>query len=262
MAWRHLMAAPTVPAAVAEASARESARFGCSIERLTVPAEGGPAFPPVREAVLASAADVVILRYPAERVDWFAKLLTLGRTAVLADSLVYWRLPVGRGRAARSRADLRWSPLGDPAVAESLVLDIFAGYAGHYLANPLFDPAAATAGYAEWARGSAAEGVCLALYQTGEGEPRAVGLATVEDDGPCTEILLAGIVSAAQGRGLYAYLLAAVEERARARGAGEIVISTQGHHTRVQRAWSRYGFEPVRTFLTVHLVRPGLLPQA
>lgn len=86
-----------------------------------------------------------------------------------------------------------------------------------------------------------------------------LGLATLEEDGPRTEILLAGVVSGSQGRGLYAHLLRAVEDRALARGAAEVVISTQGHNTRVQRAWARYGFEPVQTFLTVHLVRSRLL---
>jgi GNAT superfamily N-acetyltransferase len=258
MAWRHLMTAPAVGT---EECPLESARFGCSIERLTVPYESGPSFAPVREAVLASAADVLFLRYPAGRMDWFAKLAGLGRIALLADSLVYWRLPVGRGRGVEPSADFRVSPLSDPAMVESLVREIFAGYESHYLANPLFDARVLPAGYAQWARGSAAEGGCLALYGEGlEEEQRVIGLATVEDDGPRTEILLAGVVPEAQGQGLYAHVLRGVEDRARTRGATEVVISTQGHHTRVQRAWARYGFEPVETFFTVHLVRAGLLP--
>jgi GNAT superfamily N-acetyltransferase len=193
-------------------------------------------------------------------MDWFAKLITLGRVALLADSLAYWRLAAGRGRRAEPQAELRVSPLADPDEIEALVLTIFADYESHYLANPLFDPRVMPAGYAQWARGSAA-GSCLALRLEVPGEePRVVGLATVEDDGPRTEILLAGVVPALQGRGLYAHLLQGVEDHALSRDAAEVVISTQGHHTRVQRAWARYGFEPARTFLTVHLVRDGLLP--
>ena len=67
------------------------------------------------------------------------------------------------------------------------------------------------------------------------------------------------MISAAQGRGIYAHLLAEVERRAAERGAAEVVISTQGHNVRVQRVWARYGFEPVHAMLTVHLVRPELL---
>ncbi|WP_248963961.1 GNAT family N-acetyltransferase [Sphaerisporangium perillae] len=258
MAWRDLM---TAPASGTKESPLESARFGCSIERLTVSGESGSSFSPVRAAILGSDADVIILRYPAERIDWFAKMTDLGRTTLLADSLVYWRLAVGRGRGAEPSGDLWASELRDPAMVEALVLEVFARYESHYLANPLFDAAELPAGYAEWARRSAGEGGCLALYARSAGEePRVIGLATMQDDGPRTEILLAGVVPEVQGRGLYAHVLKAVEDRARARGATEVVISTQGHHTRVQRAWARYGFEPVRTFFTVHLVRAGLLP--
>ncbi|MER5326518.1 GNAT family N-acetyltransferase [Streptosporangium roseum] len=243
----------------------ESARFGCAVQRLTVPTGSGSSISAVREAVAGSPADVIVLRYPAEHVGWFAELTTLGRTAVLADCLVYWRLRVGEGRTPEPSRDLRTTTSVAPAAVRKLVSDIFASYGNHYMANPLFDAAKALAGYREWALRSATEGRCLALRsrseREGEGEPRLLGLATLEDaaDGSPTEILLAGVVSGAQGRGLYAHLLKAVEDRTRARGGKEVVISTQGHNTRVQRAWARYGFEPVQALLTVHLIRSRLL---
>ncbi|GAA3798914.1 hypothetical protein GCM10022226_17880 [Sphaerisporangium flaviroseum] len=250
------------PAVRALRSPLESARFGRSVDRLTVPADVSCPFSAVGDAILASRADVIVCRYPAEHVDWFAKLATLGRTAVLADSLVYWRLPAGRGRRPEPAPGLRAAELTDPVVVDALVAGIFQAYGCHYLANPLFDRDGALAGYQEWARGSAAGGRCLALWDGHAGEEKGpvLALATLEDDPSRTEILLAGVVPQAQGHGLYAHLLRAVEDRALARGAAEVVISTQGHNTRVQRAWSRYGFEPVRTVLTVHLVRSGLLP--
>ncbi|GII78699.1 hypothetical protein Sru01_36810 [Sphaerisporangium rufum] len=254
MAWQEVMAAPEVRACP---SPHDTARFGRPVERLTVPDGSAPeAFAQVRAAVLDSAADVIILRYPADLAGWAAGLAALGRTVLLADSLVYWRLPAGRGRAPDPLPGLRVAEPRDPATAERLAAEIFAGYAGHYLANPLFDPAGAEAGYAEWAGRSAAAGDCLtAVDRSG-----TFGLATVAEDGPRTEILLAGVVPGRQAQGLYAHVLRAVEERALAGGGTEVVISTQGHHTRVQRAWARYGFEPVSTFYTLHLVRPGLLP--
>ncbi|MGI5156881.1 GNAT family N-acetyltransferase [Microbispora sp. CA-102843] len=231
----------------------ESARFGRPVERLTVPAASPAPLPAVCEAVARSQADVVILRYPAEHVGWFAGLTALGRTAVLADTLVYWRLRAGEGRAPRPEPGLRAD--GPPGAADvrAFVRRTFAAYGNHYLANPLFDPAAAAEGYEEWALGSAARGGCVTL----RGPDGVLALATVEEDGPRTEILLAGVTPAAQGRGVYAHLLRAVEDRAVSRGAGEVVISTQAHNTRVQRAWARYGFEPVHALLTVHLIRPS-----
>jgi ribosomal protein S18 acetylase RimI-like enzyme len=271
----------------------DSARFGRPVERLTVPAGSGPSFEPVREAVLGSAADVIVLRYPAGHVGWFAELTSLGRTAVLADSLAYWRLRAGRGRAPRPRPDLLAGGPLPPAAVPGPVSDIFAAYRSHYVANPLFDAAAALEGYREWAVRSAASGGCVALRERDADGARAamrpapsgdgngdesrdgdeggngdggeddgsgvLALATLSEDDGATEILLAGVVSRARGQGLYAHLLAAVEERTLARGGREVVISTQGHNTGVQRAWARYGFEPVHTFLTVHLVRSRLL---
>ncbi|GAA2882519.1 hypothetical protein GCM10010517_45690 [Streptosporangium fragile] len=257
MSWNDVMETRAVRAV---ASPLESARFGRTVERLTVPAGSPVPLAEVRAAVLDSAADVVVLRYPAEHVGWFAGLTGPGRTAVFADSLVYWRLRAGAGRAPEPSPGLTVTGSAAPAAVRELVAATFSAYGNHYLANPLFDPAAALAGYQEWALRSAAEGACLVLEHRAAGqESRLAGLATLEDEDPRTEILLAGVVAGLQGRGLYAHLLRAVEERALARGAAEVVISTQGHNVRVQRAWARYGFEPVQALLTVHLVRSPLL---
>ncbi len=252
MGWHEVMEAEAVRTA---ASPFESARFGRSVERLTVSAESAAELSDVRAVVLASDADIIILRYPAERVGWFAGLTTLGRTAIPADSLTYWRLRVGEGRAPDPEPGI-W-PGGVPATADvrALVRGIFGAYGNHYLANPLFDAGAALDGYEEWALRSAAQGDCVVV----SGQAGVLALATLEEDTVRTEILLAGVVPAAQGRGVYGHLLRAVEDRAASRGAAEVVISTQGHNTRVQRAWGRYGFEPVQTVLTVHLIRNRLL---
>ncbi|MEV4106444.1 GNAT family N-acetyltransferase [Nonomuraea sp. NPDC049695] len=252
MAWQDVIEAQDVRI---HESPLESARFGRSVERLSVAAGSGTSLLAVREAVLASSADVIVLRYPAEHVGWFAELTGSGRTALFADCLVYWRLRAGEGRPPEPSPRLRTGGLSGVSAIEALVADIFVAYGNHYAANPLFDVAASLEGYQEWAVRSAVQGSCLALSD----ESRVLGLATLEDAGPATEILLAGVVSEAQGRGLYAHLLKAVEDHALARGGEEVVISTQAHNTRVQRAWARYGFEPVQTLTTVHLVRAGLM---
>ncbi|MFC7381537.1 GNAT family N-acetyltransferase [Sphaerisporangium rhizosphaerae] len=231
----------------------ETARFGRTVERLTVTADSPARLDDVREAILASTAEVLVLRYPAEHVTWYAGLTGLGRTALFADALVYWHLVAGRGRPPEPSPDLGTRPISGAVEVEDLVDAIFSGYANHYAANPLFTAAQATAGYREWALRSAEEGHCLALHDPGT--QALLGLATLDEDGPATEILLAGVVPSAQGRGLYGHLLKGVEDRALARGATRVLISTQAHNVRVQRAWSRYGFEPVRTVLTVHLLR-------
>lgn len=239
----------------------ETSRFGRSFSRLTVPlgSQTDDVFDDVREALARDAADVVVLRYPASRVDWFARLLGPERDLIAADSLVYWRLQIGSGRRPAAAADLSASAASGvtPEFLDSLVRDMFVGYGNHYLANPLLDPAAALDGYVEWARRSADQDTSVVLTQATEG---AVGLATMSTSGSVSEIELAGIAAQAQQRGYYGHLLAGCEDVAGAAGADRLVISTQVHNTDVQRAWARYGFEPVGTVLTVHAVRTGLLP--
>ncbi len=254
MSWRQAVEAVEVAAVP---SPYETDRFGVSVDRVGVAEAAKVTLDEVRALVRGSTADVVVLRYPADRVGWFAALAGDGRVALLADSLVYWRLRVGAGRGPAPAANLRTAVDRDvePETVDALVADMFAAYGNHYLANPLFDPALALAGYQQWARRSVAEAGAVVVRD----EDRLLGLATVEQTAERTEILLAGVVSAAQGRGIYGHLLAEVERQAAERAAAEVVISTQGHNVRVQRAWARYGFEPVHALLTVHLVRPGLL---
>lgn len=236
----------------------ESDRFGLSFGRALVPL-GAPesSYDQVLEFLHENASDVVVLRYPAAHVGWFAGLLTSGRDLVLADSLTYWRLPVGSGRRPEADPDLTTaiSRDVDPGLIDGLVDSIFTGYGNHYLANPLLDAGDALAGYREWAQHSAAD-LPVATLTNADGN---VGLATLESAAQTCEILLAGIVPTAQKRGYYAHLLAACEDHAAETGASDLVISTQTHNAFVQRAWARFGFEPVGSLLTLHAVRPGLL---
>jgi ribosomal protein S18 acetylase RimI-like enzyme len=277
VSWTDTIAAGTVSA---RRSPYDTARFGFAVDRVTVPVAAvaaagtagsdgtdstdstdgsdstdGTALAAAATAIEASDADVIVLRYPADRVRWYGPLaLASGRTALLADGLTYWRLTVAPGRASTRAPVVPAAPGFD---SDALVADIFAAYGNHYLANPLFDQAGALAGYQEWARRSVAAGDGL-LLRGAAGEP--LGLATVADGPDHVEILLAGVSAAARGQGRYAGLLAAVEARAVARDVPAVVISTQTHNAGVQRAWARYGFEPAHSLLTVHLVRSGLLP--
>jgi GNAT superfamily N-acetyltransferase len=252
MGWHDALQAGEL---VAAPSAYESKRFGVSVDRMTVSAAAGTPLREVLTAVERSEADVVVLRYPAREVGWFAALAVGERTALLADSLVYWSLPARKGRRPAPLAGFTAgveTGIEDDLV-DDLVGDIFGDYGNHYCANPLFDRGLALAGYQEWARRSIAEAGAVVMRGP---DRRVLGLATVDHGRSWTEIELAGVVPAEQGRGRYAHLLAAVED---ATTASRLVISTQGHNTGVQRAWARYGFEPVHTLLTVHLVTPELL---
>jgi ribosomal protein S18 acetylase RimI-like enzyme len=144
-------------------------------------------------------------------------------------------------------------------LVRGIVRASFRDYGNHYTANPLLDRSAALAGYEDWAVRSLVSDPGNVLVLTDGGEP--IGMATLEpgSDGDHLEILLAGLVPAAQGRHLYDGLLDGCERAALARGATRVVISTQVHNVRVQRAWARHGLRPFAAIETVHLVRRELL---
>ncbi|MFF1528386.1 GNAT family N-acetyltransferase [Cellulomonas sp. NPDC058312] len=236
-------------------SPAESARFGVEVHRLTI-GPGELRAGELRALVEASAADVLVVRYDVGRQEVPAVLAATSRAVLPAGALTYWETPVRAGRASGSTEVVPSGAL-DPAVAESVVRDVvrssFAAYGNHYTADPLLDAAAALAGYEEWATQSLRQDPDDVLVQLLEGVP--VGVATVEHADDHVEVLLAGLVPVAQGRGLYGDLLAAVEARAAARGLGRLVISTQVQNVRVQRAWARQGLRPFAAVETVHLVR-------
>lgn len=259
----------------------ESERFGRTMARLTV--GWGAAADGVVEQVsdrLGSAdADVVVVRYPASSLGLAAAVARSGRVVLPAGSLTYWSAPSAQVLAPGPVDGLAVVPLADlpggeeerARVVDAVVADSFGGYGNHYSANPLLDPGAALAGYQEWARRSALAdpGDALLLVLGGD----VLGLATLVDGERSTgaggpgeqpshghvEVLLAGLRAAAQGQGRYGTLLGGVAREALARGRIEVVISTQAHNVRVQRAWARLGLRPFAAVETVHAVRPGLI---
>ena len=72
----------------------ESRRFGLSISRLLVPfgvADGD--WHSVATMLDDSAADVIFVRIPIDRIDWVNRMTARGgRDLLLADTLTYWRM--------------------------------------------------------------------------------------------------------------------------------------------------------------------------
>jgi ribosomal protein S18 acetylase RimI-like enzyme len=234
-------------------SALDSARFDRGIARVTVPAGVEVDVHEVVDEIEKQAADVCILRYPARHQTWFAEFARMPHEVLLADSLVYWSLRPGSGnRPARQANTAVREGVGEENL-DDLVAEVFSGYRNHYAANPAFPTHLALAGYQDWAGRSLDRGDLLSLWMDDE----VVGFATHELSDGVAEILLAGVAGRHQGQGLYAHLLAGEEALAIESGAESLVISTQGHNTKVQRTWARYGFEPVESFLTVHVMRRG-----
>lgn len=258
MSWHDVALAPGV---VAGPSPYDSARFGIAVDRISVSAASAATLEDVLDAINASTADVVVLRYPADRMSWFAALTELDRTAIVADNLVGWKLATGQGRRPPPLpGGLEIVDSVSAAEMDAMIVDAFRDYGNHYRANPLFDPALVLAGYQEWARREITSGVvAIRNTESRDRESGMLGFVTYGAASGVAEIELSGVVSGAQNAGLYHHLLAGTEGRAASRGIESVVISTQSRNVRVQRRWADYGFKPVLSIFTVHLIRRGLL---
>ncbi|MGW7687142.1 N-acetyltransferase [Kribbella sp. NPDC054772] len=225
-------------------------RFGVSIDRMCVSASSGTPLAEVLAAVEKSTADVIVLRYPARETTWFAALANGPRQALLADTVVCWSLPVGKGRRPAPLAGFtaQLEPQAADDVVDDLVADVFGDSGNHYCSDPVFDRSRALAGRQEWARRRIADAGAVVLRGP---DRRVLALAAIDQQRSWTEVQLAGVVPAEQGRRRYGHLLAAVEDVCATR---RLVVTTQTHQTGIQRIWARYGFEPVHNLLTVHLV--------
>lgn len=233
----------------------DSARFGIEVARVVVPAgDRSTSLDAVEAAIADLPARVHVVRYPADRVAWFATLAGRHAHVVHAATLVYWSTPVAGagsvGALPAAGADApRLRPVV-PAAAERTVRATFADYPHHYAANPLFPPGQVLDGYGEWARTAAVAGRAWGLHDGAD----LVGLATVSVQGRVLEVELAGIVPGRQRQGWYARLLAGVRALAAEQGCDRVVISTQAGQVHVQRSWARQGLVPVAALETVHLM--------
>jgi ribosomal protein S18 acetylase RimI-like enzyme len=174
----------------------------------------------------------------------------------LMDTLVYY------AREVEGVADPAPSPAGEilrpattadaPAVGQ-VARAAFAGYLGHYHADPRLDDAAADAAYVEWAETS--------IQTVGPRRPalvalqadRVVGFSTLRLNSDAeVEIVLNGVHPEIQRQGLYGRLVEHGIAAGRTAGCTSVILSTQINNYAVQRVWTRLGFTHGRSLYTFH----------
>lgn len=261
MSWDALQGATVTRAG----STVESDRFGLTIGRVVVGDEcPEPQASQALGTVLEqSPEELLVVRWPTRLVALGAVAAASSRAIIPADVLTYWEVPVSDLQpepAALARDDLRVDVPSEAddasrAALESVVRDSFTGYGNHYTANPRLDRDLALTGYLDWARRALDENPRDVVLLQHRDEPIGVATLTTGGDGQDLEILLAGLTGSTQGQGWYRHLLAGVGDQARARGCSRVIISTQAHNIRVQRAWARSGFRPFGAVTTVHAMR-------
>lgn len=246
-------------------SGLESDRFGLTIGRVVVgdQASEETASRDLTATLDSAAEELLIVRWPTRMTTLGAAAAASQRAIIPADVLMYWEVPADGLRpdqVALTERGLRTSvpTAADPvslAALEHVVRDSFRDYGNHYTANPRLDRELALTGYLDWATRSLVDDPQDVVLLLHEDEPVAVATLSAGGGGADLEILLAGLTGATQGQGWYQHLLAAVGDQARARGCTRVIISTQAHNLRVQRAWARAGFRPFGAVTTVHAMR-------
>jgi GNAT superfamily N-acetyltransferase len=238
----------------------ESRRFGLSVGRLDVPENARYDPEGVMAAVAGSGLTVVVVRYAADRVDWFARLTSDHYTAIHADTIIYFE----RALAPRPRdvQVVTVTPVSTPedlAELRDMALMAFNDYRSHYFADPLLKNELIAEGYAEWA-------LSFTDCEAERGAWLARALDTNEIVGFCAlsylpqpEFCLVAVHPNHAGRGLYGSILAASETRLSAMGVQRCSISTQVHNRAVLRTVTRRDYKPVLSLQTVHLIDRSVL---
>lgn len=175
----------------------------------------------------------------------------------LMDTLVYYGLELARKPPAPLAARVRLARDEEVEPLVAIAQESFRGYHGHYHADARLAREACDATYTSWVQRSVLDRSVADAVYTCELDGRLAAFATLRTNSPEEgEGVLFGVAPWAQGRGIYADLIAAGIEWCRARGLARMAVSTQVTNLAVQKVWVRHGFEPTGSYYTLHLWLP------
>lgn len=229
----------------------EAARFGVVAARVT---DAQASMAEIDAAARAKGVQMLTTRVDVGDLSRVHGLEEAGYR--LMDTLVYYSrdldgvpdpAPSPEGEVLRPATSADAPAVGQVAQAA------FAGYFGHYHADPRLDDAAADAAYVEWAETSvkiaSPRRPAIVAVQTN----RIVGFSTlcINSDAEI-EIVLNAVHPDVQRRGLYRRLIEHGLAAGRAAGCIRAILSTQINNYAVQRVWSRIGFVHDHSLYTFH----------
>lgn len=173
----------------------------------------------------------------------------------LTDTLVYFKRSVLRSPLPEHDCKIPIRALrdGDAPAVERVARAAFAGYSGHYHADPRLSRAAVAEVYPSWAwRSCTIPGVATHVLVADDGDIAA--FATLKRNGRTEgEGVLFGVAPRVQRAGVYRALMVEALRWCRDAGAEHLLVSTQVSNVAVQKVWVRLGFEPLRSEYTFHL---------
>ena len=170
----------------------------------------------------------------------------------LMDTLVYFSRRLDADPPAESVAVREIEP-GEHGTVKAVASRAFAGYFGHYHADPRLDRGDCDAVYVDWAERSCQSREVADQVLVATLDASIAAFATLRfNDAQEGEGVLFGVAPEAQGRGVYRALMTGAMRWFKARARMRMVVSTQINNIAVQKVWSRLGFEPSASWYTFH----------
>ena len=245
-------------APVVERSPVESRTFGIDVGRLDYGLGADPVRIDLAAALDAADCDLVLLRYPLQRLDITEQLRTCGRPTIHADPLLYYtRVP-----ASQEHAPVRIRRLAEADLPEldEVIAAVFPGHPNHYQVNPLTRTVDIVAAYQEWARATMSHPQ-RRVYLADVAGVGVAGMFMVQQWGPDAgdfEVLLGGMMPAARGRGWYRAMFRAITDLAHRDGARLAFTAAQASNIASIRGFTATGYHPHLALATVHVLRAGI----
>ncbi|HVV97510.1 MAG TPA: GNAT family N-acetyltransferase [Rhodanobacteraceae bacterium] len=232
----------------------ESARFGLRVFRAEADAIDAEE---IDAEIERERIDVAIVRLPRPALKpALEELRRCGLAPIVADTLVAY----GKGLTAEDRTSgdgrlvLRPAVRGDADLLARTARAIFAGYATHFHANPLFAHDRILDGYAEWAarHAEAHEGSAAWLVEH-DGKLAGFSCYSIDAASGTATGVLNGILPESRRRGAYRAMLEAMLADFSTKGLRRFHIATQAHNAAVQHVWTSLGLALERDSHTVHI---------
>jgi ribosomal protein S18 acetylase RimI-like enzyme len=231
----------------------ESRRFGFQILNAQCGAQSEGRESELSQALSSEIYELAVVRYPVHLEGVAQLLATHGEKTIDADPTVYWGTPIRKDVPNRSPANIAIQRIDESAleIVEQVINSAFSGYRSHWHDNPRTQNIRMEDAYNEWVKNKITNNESRCYLMLVDREP--AGFAMTETRELVSEILLAGICTQFQSRGLYRHLLAHIENEMFSEKSVELVISTQSQNRNVQKAWEKYGLIPLMTVRTVHV---------
>lgn len=198
-------------------------------------------------------AELLIVRIKTEHLT-FAQHLE-NENFRLMDTLVYYKFDLKKKERPKNtgKIPLRKAQPNEADKVREIAVQTFAGYYGHYHADPRLDPDKCDEVYVDWAYQSCVDKEVADKVLVPYIDDEIVGFATLrlntQEEG---EGVLFGVSPKAQRMGIYRSMILQGLEWCQEQQRTSMVVSTQVNNIAVQKVWSRVGFEAYKSYYTFH----------